>query len=1300
MSVGTQPAATVGTEFVIEEFETRVESGAVGELATEIEEIVRRFRGAIGDDDRLETLFRSPPGKEILTERDSVERSDPEPLTQQVVIEPLFDLLSYPTFSHEVGDLSGDRGQQADYAVSLREYEGIDSERLLIEAEPLGKRLDQSKHGLGQVKDWLEKDKFESSIGIATDGMRWVLTKYDRDTYSHDTIAEVDLQPVFARVFESLTGEGGGIESWLESEERAILEAFLRTFEYENFLSIAGNAQRVIKETKQAITDEFYDDYVRLVFGIGTGIGAGEGEEPRARSLIGEGIIAPTEATGDDVRLFAVELMNRLVFIKFLEDKRLVDPDLLGSLREAHEGGMHLEGLYKTFLEPLFFGVLDERPSDRPERVRGISLYEGVPYLNGGLFRPVESGERGFDDREFDVRDSVLESIIDLLERYSFSADGGPTDLDPSVLGNVFEKTINHITGDAGDQKKELGAYYTPDEITRFCAEETVRPALCERFAAVMVEEWGWTEQMADYDDVYDLIEAVPDSNTDVTDSLLAEIEGFRALDPACGSGHFLTSVQAEIVAIRKALYEGHEEIPEEWELHKQTVIENIYGVDIVEPAVEIAKLRLWLSIIAEVDPESVDEYDEDELALPNVVFNVRQGNSLIGFTELMETGGDGEQARLTAWGPDSVRKRYGNVISTVSKHKRATDTEEAQRYLREAEDLLEEYRVDLDGKVLEDFREAGVEGIDLERVREFEPFHWVLEFASVYADGGFDVVVGNPPWDVLRTNRDDYFSKYDESFRFRMPEQKDKIQSDFLTNEEIEQGWKNYQHEMQARADYFNKSGVYEMQSPSIDGKRNTAENELSALFLERIFNLTSDAGYASIILPNVIFSGSSAKDLRLHLLNEMSISSIIHFENKGIFDQLHSQYWFGILTAKNTGDTMYLRGTFNEHDISILDNHTDHTVTIPRKVLEQYSPKAAIFPQISARNGGGELQVQTLEKILSHYPLDQEVDDLWRTITHRELDRTYDSDRFVESGERGDYPVYGGKNVYQFIHDTSYFDISPPEFWSVEERVDSDLSAKKRIREKEVRNLKTALYHVFDGSGSQKKFVDELLVDTRKKPLSEADVLLDCTEYRIVFRDIAAATNERTLIATVIPPGVVCHNTVRTIRPYEIQANESQLTEFPLRNIYKRIFSDRELFACLGMLNSLVFDLLIRTKTDHHILDYKFRESQMPRLTAGDDWFEYISSRAARLNCYGEAFAEMRERLGIEAATNPEERKRLQAEIDAAAFHAYGLDSEETRFVCEDFHRVQNPRLMTDDYFESVVEIYDELAEDGPKP
>lgn len=392
MSSEATRASTVGTEFVVEEFETNVEDATVERLAEELESIVRTLRTEIGDDDRLETLLRSPPGREVLTERDSVERSDPEPLTQQVLIEPLFSALGYPTLSHEVGDLSDEQGQQADYSVSLRDREEIDSNRLLVEAEPLNKRLDQSKHGLGQVKDWLEKDKFESNIGIATEGVRWVLTKYDRDTYTHDSIAEVDLQPVVIAAFENVTGAGGSVEAWLSADERAVLEEFVRAFEWGNFLSIAGDAPTVIKEKKQAITDEFYDDYVRLVFGIG------EGEEPRARSLIGEGIVAPERATGDDVRLFAVELMNRLVFIKFLEDKRLVDPELLRSLQDAHEGGMHPKSLYKTFLEPLFFGVLDERPREDNQphhRRRGRPEEEARGVLHARRDHPVLCGGDG-----------------------------------------------------------------------------------------------------------------------------------------------------------------------------------------------------------------------------------------------------------------------------------------------------------------------------------------------------------------------------------------------------------------------------------------------------------------------------------------------------------------------------------------------------------------------------------------------------------------------------------------------------------------------------------------------------------------------------------------------------------------------------------------------------------------------------------------------------------------------------------------------------------------------------------------
>ena len=189
--------------------------------------------------------------------------------------------------------------------------------------------------------------------------------------------------------------------------------------------------------------------------------------------------------------------------------------------------------------------------------------------------------------------------------------------------------------------------------------------------------------------------------------------------------------------------------------------------------------------------------------------------------------------------------------------------------------------------------------------------------------------------------------------------------------------------------------------------------------------------------------------------------------------------------------------------------------------------------------------------------------------------------------------------------------------------------------------------------------------------------------------------------MIAAVLPKNVVCVHSLHIFPPYRISPNEESFGDDPLHGIYERAYTDRELFVITGLLNSVPFDFLMRTKIDMNLVRYKFTESQVPRLTAGDDWFEYIWRRAARLNCYGEAFAEMRDRLGcLNPATETAERRRLQAEIDAAAFHAYGLDREQTAFVLDDFHRVQNPRVMDEAYFESVLEFYDELAEDGPLP
>jgi len=1273
-------SSSVPTEFVAQAFETDVSEAEEEQLIEIIDETVSHLRKQI-DDETLESILRADSGSYQLKSGMTKDGLQPEAFAQDTVINPILDGLGYD-YATEAGGLSGGQTQVADYTIPLRNHSQIDSTRLLVEAEPINKDLNSRKHGVGQVRDWLSQREFESDFGFATDGLRWVFVRYDPDSYTLNVIEEVDLQPVFLALFENQVGNRDDLTNALFDADRDRVTRLIRTFEYENFTSIAGDAQQVIKEKKEEITDEFYDDYIRYVFGIV------DDDEESTRSLVGDGVVVPEGATGDDARLFAVELMNRLVFIKFLEDKALVQPNLLRTLKDTYQGGMYPGSFYEEFCQSLFYDVMNNKPNERPAQVQEIDLFDDIPYLNGGLFRPTISRD-GFAEADFDVRNSVLFSIIDLLEKYNFSAEGAPTNLDPSVLGNVFEKTINYITSDNADTNKELGAYYTPSEITRFSAEETVRPALLDRFQTVLVEECDWPEHEAErFDSVYELIEGLP-GHMETIGPLLDEVNEFRVVDPACGSGHFLTSVLEEIVNLRKALYAQNESYPDAYRLKKTTVLNNIYGVDLIGPAVEIAKLRCWLSVISELEAENVDDLAEDDaLALPNIAFNLREGNSLIGYTGFPETNGD-DQYRLGSFSEDSVHDRYQDIIDEIERHEQAIDSETAEKHRQQAFEKLQTARKELIDDIHADFVEAGIDDLNPEKVAELEPFNWVLEFAEVYADGGFDVVVGNPPWDRIKPLRDDFFTRYDREFRTLLPEGKDKQQQELLDDPEIAEAWEEYKRNTKIQADYFNNADAYELQRPTVAGRTEGTENDLSALFLERVFQIARDDGYVAQVLPGAIFNGSSAKDLRMHLLDETTIQSLVTFENNGIFPEIDSRYNFGVLSFENGGETEDLRATFLQRDVDVLDELDEKALNIPRLVLARYSPEARIFPYVDSQE-----EVDVLTKILDHPSISNESRDGWHANPYRELDRTNDSDRFVEDSTKGDYPVLGGSNVFQFIHDSTYFETEPPEFWSVDEEKNPELSAKRRVREKQFRKLKRAVYTAFDGSGSQVGFVNDLLEEHRGTELSEDDVLLDCTEYRIAYRDIARSSDERTLIGAVIPRGVVCHNKLHTVRPYSIEPTEDNLDEDTLHSAYSRVFTDKELFVALGLINSLPFDFLMRTKVDSTVVMYKFEESQAPALTEGNEWFEYIWEWAARLNCYGPEFEEMRDRLGgIEPATEMDERREVQAELDAAAFHAYGLDRAQTAFVLDDFHRVQNPRLMDEEYFDSVLEKYDRL-------
>ncbi|NEU58726.1 type II restriction endonuclease subunit M [Halorussus sp. MSC15.2] len=731
----------------------------------------------------------------------------------------------------------------------------------------------------------------------------------------------------------------------------------------------------------------------------------------------------------------------------------------------------------------------------------------------------------------------------------------------------------------------------------------------------------------------------------------------------------------------------------------REIILNNLYGVDIDDGAVEICKLRLWLSMVADIE----DDPDEVE-KLPNIDFNIRQGNSLIGFTEVKEIAreeqGDHSLSNFGAGAGTGVKELYDDVIQAQERHRRSDSSSEAQNARQIAESKIDQHSRKLDEKIVEEFQEAGIEGVDLERVQDYSPFHWVLEFAPVYRDGGFDVIIGNPPWDMLYANRDDFFVRYDEQFQSYSSDRKDVVMEFLLEDDTVKKEWEEYQESIETRADYFTKGNTYNLQSPVVGGRTMPTKNELSALFLERIYKLSNPGVKVSLLLPGTIFGGVMGKDLRSHLLDNADVQSLIGFENKGIFNQIHPQYRFAVLTCEYGGKTKHLRSVFNQRDTGVLYDIEEIATETPRSVLVSYSPEGGIFPNITSQR-----EVDVLKKVVEQPSLGEDIENAWSVdILTKEFVESTDKDRLLTSPDDADYPVYGGKNFHQFEYDNTHTEeLDDPKYWS-RDLYDPENSAKYRVREKKFNrgNLKRAIYDAFGGeetSKSQVQFVDDLLEDYRGHGLEEQDVLLDCSEYRIGIRDVSRSRDERTIIATVLPKDVVCLHTINTLKPFEINPEESHLSESPLCSPYVRRFTDKELFVATGLLNSIAFDFLMRTKVETHIIKREMLESQLPRLTEGDDWFHYISERAARLNCYGEDFEEMRERLGgIEPATTGQERRELQAEIDAAAFHAYGLDAQEVKFILDDFHRVENPRLMDEDYFDMVFEKYDYLDIEGP--
>ena len=709
-------------------------------------------------------------GRKELESRDLHILSKPETVTREVIIQPLLKCLGYAD-----EDIISESGQDVESERRWIDYQlAVDNSTILIEAEHLGSDLWAPKKGVNQVKGWIMAKSVDTDYGIATDGFQWILLKYDKTARRIEDVDDVSLLPVFARK--------AGFDTFEEVSDKGAtnrLKKLYLTFAKENILLALNENLLQLEKKKDEISKKFYSQYMEFVFG------EVEGSERRPYSLMTT-IISPSEVGRTEVSLFAITFMNRLFFIKFLEDKGLVHSDFLATLWKEYKSKLNMPvSFYKSYLEPLFFNVFNTPPDQRSADITKVSYFKPIPYLNGGLFRA------GHLERAYDIQDDILDSVINnLLSRYSFSISGRTGELDPAILGNVFEKTVNYIAepGETSQQKLK-GAYYTPDDTTSYITKEVLHPFLLSEIITKL-KKLGWKEpELKEYVSLEALLDNPPHSSKDVRRALEI-VENVTILDPACGSGHFLSTALNELLYIRERLLKLLGQEYDTYDIKREIISNNLYGVDIEEPAIEIAKLRLWLSLI-----ENLETKDSRKIkTLPNIEFNLLSGDSLNGWLDESVEQQTVEPISNVDNELDQLEKIYAEdkeKLAIVTELRNVLSTNEVNDILTAYSSLRRMYPFaslkvattisSVLNKIRNAINELVKRSLISSRIEEESTgsikkkkllreklvpilrlaFNWKVNFYDIIEKGGFDIVIGNPPYVESTANKVELFGEY-----------------------------------------------------------------------------------------------------------------------------------------------------------------------------------------------------------------------------------------------------------------------------------------------------------------------------------------------------------------------------------------------------------------------------------------------------------------------------------------------------------------------------------------------------------
>jgi hypothetical protein len=742
----------------------------------------------------------------------------------------------------------------------------------------------------------------------------------------------------------------------------------------------------------------------------------------------------------------------------------------------------------------------------------------------------------------------------------------------------------------------------------------------------------------------------------DICRKLLKILPSLSLLDPACGSGAFLVAAMKVLIDIYSAIVGRIEVVLTEADLKdwlkdiqkqhpsvgyyikKKIITDNLYGVDIMQEATEIAKLRLFLALVSSA--MTVDDLEP----LPNIDFNIMSGNSLIGLIRIDKQGFEaigkpkavqGSLLQLDETGAYQkiLEEKEKNIEMYKAHSFRAGDREEGTKddtllILRDQiEKLNRESEKKLNQLLLEEFSHAGIKyeqaqlsgkakkrPLTQHDIEDLKPFHWGYHFSRIINErGGFDAIIANPPWEAFKPNAKEFFAEYSDLVTKKNMDIHafEKEKEVLLQDQEISKNWLEYLSRYPFLSNYFRTSEQYENQIAVVNGKRAGTDINLYKLFLEQCFNLLTPNGRCGIIIPSGIYTDLGSKQLREMLFTQTGVDTLFGLSNeKFIFEGVHHSFKICLLTFEKGGVTDSFEAAFriNPRE-AIRPNHLDEFfkdkeehIEISVDFVRMLSPNSCSVMEFK-----GNQDIEIVKKMSKFPMLGKKIPGKWNLSLTAEFHMTSDHKLF-KPYKPGRLPLYEGKMIHQFTNT-----LAQPRYWIDEEEAREALLKRGQVDEGQALNYQS---------------------------------------YRFAHRSIARSTDTRTLISTVIPHNVFCGHSL---------------------NVSSMAVKPSILLCITSLLNSFCFDYFLRQQVSANLTMFFLYQIPVPRLSKEDLYFDALVERAAKLICITPEFDDLAVEVGLESneegVTNEFERSQLRAELDGIVAHLYGLAEEEFSHILTTF-------------------------------